>query len=476
MFIQSSPRSAPAWPPQIAAKGQPGQLRQCFALALLLHIWLVLMFGNATGTARPGAGVWGRLNVTLAGEQSASGSLAPQPLSALPNGPVGPAKQQRFGGTVRPLEDQSKKTMRPMTPGAAELGAWSERRSDQRAAPPVNAEPPPAEQSQASPALMMAAPAAQTQVKRTLQTPVAGLLASPSQAPTPLDQTPLPQSRVMVMEAAPAATLSRSKPAPMGRVGDELRGLSQQPITPGPLPSLPQFKPVAPPAPKPSAPLPVPVETMAMAAPAPTEEAVPVAVPAEPPKQLAAPLELNRQALREVTALAPASAIQPQAAAAPLAALAASAVAAPSPPAPAPAPVPAQASRTMPPDANAALATPGSMQAAKPGMVPALPQPGAPEAGPRLGVDVATPASTPANQPRLNLNLPRPRGGELSSRGSSGVLQLLPAPPERKSKLTEDLEKAAKDDCRKAYGEKLGLLAVVPLALDAAQANKGCRW
>ncbi|MBT9491998.1 MAG: hypothetical protein IV107_06535, partial [Paucibacter sp.] len=74
-------------------------------------------------------------------------------------------------------------------------------------------------------------------------------------------------------------------------------------------------------------------------------------------------------------------------------------------------------------------------------------------------------------------NLPRPRGGELSSRGSSGVLDLLPTPPERKSKLSEDMEKAAREDCRKAYGEALGLLAVVPLALDAAKSNnKGCRW
>lgn len=65
----------------------------------------------------------------------------------------------------------------------------------------------------------------------------------------------------------------------------------------------------------------------------------------------------------------------------------------------------------------------------------------------------------------------------MSSRGSSGVLDLLPTPPERKSKLSEDMEKAAREDCRKAYGEALGLLAVVPLALDAAKSNnKGCRW
>jgi len=37
------------------------------------------------------------------------------------------------------------------------------------------------------------------------------------------------------------------------------------------------------------------------------------------------------------------------------------------------------------------------------------------------------------------------------------------------------MEKSARDDCRKAYGQQLGLLAVVPLAADAAK-NKGCKW
>jgi hypothetical protein len=173
-------------------------------------------------------------------------------------------------------------------------------------------------------------------------------------------------------------------------------------------------------------------------------------------KQMAAPTELSRQVRSDVKLMTPAPPAQ-SAALAPLAATAASAVTVPSA-VPAPAAI-ATATATIP----------------APGLVPALSSPGSPEAGPRLGQDVATPASTPAKPPPLNLTLPRPRGGELSSRGSSGVLQLLPAPPERKSKLSEDLEKAAKEDCRKAYGEA-GLLAVVPLVLDAAKSNKGCRW
>ena len=50
----------------------------------------------------------------------------------------------------------------------------------------------------------------------------------------------------------------------------------------------------------------------------------------------------------------------------------------------------------------------------------------------------------------------------------------MPVPPERKSKLADSIEGAAKADCRKAYGE-MGLAAAVPLVTDAAS-NKGCRW
>ncbi|MDO9286212.1 MAG: hypothetical protein Q7U26_15050, partial [Aquabacterium sp.] len=99
---------------------------------------------------------------------------------------------------------------------------------------------------------------------------------------------------------------------------------------------------------------------------------------------------------------------------------------------------------------------------------------GAPDAGARVGHDVATAPSLPASAPRLNLDLVRPRGGMISSQGSRGLLQMVPHPPEAKTKLAEDIEKAAKADCRKAYGA-MGLLAVVPLAVDAVR-DKGCRW
>ena len=102
---------------------------------------------------------------------------------------------------------------------------------------------------------------------------------------------------------------------------------------------------------------------------------------------------------------------------------------------------------------------------------------GRPDAGPLAGHDVATAPSAPASAPRLNLELARPRGGELSRQSSAGVLPLLSRPPELPDKLARDIDKAAKADCRKAY-QGMGLLAVVPLAADALRSGKdsGCKW
>ena len=90
---------------------------------------------------------------------------------------------------------------------------------------------------------------------------------------------------------------------------------------------------------------------------------------------------------------------------------------------------------------------------------------------------MATPPSLPASAPRLNLELVRPRGGELSRSPATGALRVLPRPPEPpqpKSKLAEGLEKAQKADCRQAYSP-MGLAAVAPLVRDAVT-GEGCRW
>lgn len=99
---------------------------------------------------------------------------------------------------------------------------------------------------------------------------------------------------------------------------------------------------------------------------------------------------------------------------------------------------------------------------------------GMPDAGSRIGQDLAGPAARPAAPPKLNLELVRPRGAELSRHSASGLFPVLPRPPELKSKLARDIEQAGQTDCRNAYSA-MGLAAAVPLLRDALRAD-GCRW
>ena len=100
---------------------------------------------------------------------------------------------------------------------------------------------------------------------------------------------------------------------------------------------------------------------------------------------------------------------------------------------------------------------------------------GAPDAGQRVGPDAATaPSASASSAAPLNLALPRSRGGPLTGGSTPGVLSLLPRPPE-KNKLADGIGKSAKSDCRDAYAGA-GLLAVVPLVVDAVKKDAGCKW
>ncbi len=55
----------------------PRDVQRCLLLAVLLHVWLVLVFGNATGTAAPGQGVWGSLTVKLLGRSGGEPGAPP---------------------------------------------------------------------------------------------------------------------------------------------------------------------------------------------------------------------------------------------------------------------------------------------------------------------------------------------------------------------------------------------------------------
>jgi len=102
----------------------PKTLQHSLLLAALVHLWLVLSLGNTpAGTALPGQGVGGNLNVRLLGPLA-----APKPPSteftaapeAVATGPAGQAQKPRWGGVVRdtaPPPDSE--------PGTARLGAWA---------------------------------------------------------------------------------------------------------------------------------------------------------------------------------------------------------------------------------------------------------------------------------------------------------------------------------------------------------------
>jgi len=384
------------------------------------------------GTARPGEGVWGALHVTLRGPKTAPGSgAAPAPN----NGPVGSAKQERFGGVIRTGPDAPSDS-----PGAARLGPWSAKaaaplsdKADKPSKPPARPSAKPFEQ----PPKQALTPAPITAIE-PVQAPTASVLRAmpPIETPSSIAQqapdlpdipaslSPFDQVKPVAQLAAPTAPkvlrLAPVQMAPkLARPALDLSAVAT------PLSTLDQVKPVVPLA----APAPVPAHV---------DEAPPVPAPA--PTPASAPV-----------------------------------------PSPTPVPVPVHAVATSPASVpplstlseKTPVAAPERSTAATPSLS-AVPSLGAPDAGSRLGHDVATPPSVPASAPRLSLDLSLPRGGELSSRSTRGLLQLMAPPPETPSKLTQGVEKAAREDCRKAYGGA-GLLAVIPLAIDAAR-DKGCRW
>ena len=400
----------PSWPgagPMVSPT-----LARTLLLAMLLHVWLVLLLGNAPGgTAQRGQGVWGAINVTLRGPET-RGVADPAP-PPLPSGPAGAAEQPRWGGAVReaaPAPSQA--------PGAARLGEWAAETATGAVPAPAAAEPvPPAE-----------------------------LLAQPDR----------------IQRVEPVAPIERTAPALMSPQASPLPAL----------PALPQPEPLPLPAPPSAAP--------------PALATVPP--PAAPPALAEMPAAERQMAL---PLPAPSGAVPALAAPAPAAALPALATA------PALAPLPEPLSRlspalSAPPAAVAPLQPPGAMPLAEAVALPAAAVPawatapplpgggagsaGAADAGSQVGRDVATPPSAAASvPPRLNLQLARPRGGELSRFSTPGVLQLLPRPPELPDQLAKDIAKSAKEDCRKAH-QGLGLLAVVPLAVEALKKDGGCKW
>ena len=92
-------------------------------------------------------------------------------------------------------------------------------------------------------------------------------------------------------------------------------------------------------------------------------------------------------------------------------------------------------------------------------------------------VSIPAPPLPPASAPRpaLNLELPRGAGAAPARLPPTGAALKLELPPQdARSRLSRDIEKSARGDCRTAHADK-GLLGAAFLAADALRRD-GCKW
>jgi hypothetical protein len=122
-----------------------------------------------------------------------------------------------------------------------------------------------------------------------------------------------------------------------------------------------------------------------------------------------------------------------------------------------------------------AVATPDAPASREELFAPRVPAPVAPAPAPPP--PRASERDYDPTKPGIDPEEMRRRAAQLTREGTGQRALLpfpMPAPPERKTKTEEALDKARKPDCRTAYKE-LGLLAAVPLI--ANEFGEGtCRW
>ncbi|HEY1092537.1 MAG TPA: hypothetical protein VGE47_15685, partial [Burkholderiaceae bacterium] len=124
VYRGSLPQGGAAILPLPAQLNDPSLLKRCLLLAVLLHVLLVLVFGSAPGgTARPGEGVLGRLNVVLRTLAPGPSTSEGEPLPQQSTRGSESATTPRHGGRVQP----SKPSPTPETPGEAQLGQTAPR-------------------------------------------------------------------------------------------------------------------------------------------------------------------------------------------------------------------------------------------------------------------------------------------------------------------------------------------------------------
>ncbi len=406
-----------------AAVADQPPLLQFVVLSMLLHLLLIVLFGNSTGGARRNEGWFGPLDVTLGPQSPDSGAefrLAPGLETTSP----GAALLPRAGAT-RPAEAPR----RTLEQGAT-LPA------------PANALP-------------RLSPSAPEEVDKPL--------APATVSPTTIEPLP-PMTRPREL-TQPAELPPRALPALPAAPIEKSVAPSGEPQFAPPVELPPRALPAAPAAPLERTVAPTIERQLAPAAELPPRE-MPVA-PAAPLEQLA-PAPLERQVVPPVEV--PARAL-PTVPAAPIERLAPPKIETEVAP-PVAVPVPSAEPPARPSSPAAQPPIPAAAGPAPRGANPPSPE----EELFRPRHDAGTPAPEP---PRIDLDAARKKAAQeiVSEGGGSRGVFTIPGPPpvDRKSKEAAALEKALKPDCRTAYAN-MGLLAAPVLIASAVAADGSCRW
>ncbi len=462
----------------------PPPLVQFILLSMLLHVLLVLLFGTSNyGGARRGGGLLDSLDVTLrdlSSEQGSGFTIAPgadtqfpgaallRRLESSPATPV-PSVRRDAAPAATPRPPAGSPPPEPARTPAPPAAPVVESTPDVA----ISARPQPAE---SLPKLDLSAP---TEVDKPIAVPVpaAPVDATPTLAPPANLPPAIAPPAIAPTVITPPVALPYEPPPPPAQPLERIAPARIESQMAPPVDLRPREVPVAPAKVEQEPVTPIDVR--------PREVPVPASVPLErivPPqieRQMAPPLEMPAPRRTPVEATAPAHV-------------------APSverETAPVPQALPrSEAIENVPPRErpSPAVIAPGKAPAP---LAPAQANPNGERAKggelPRLHLGVPnvddevfrSRRDGPASSGDAGAALPgingeamhrRAREAAIEGSGSRGVLNLVPPPPERKDRLAEDIAKAAKPDCRTAYGG-MGLLAVLPLVASSVGSG-GCNW
>ncbi len=457
-------------------------------LSFLLHVLLVLLFGDATGV-RHGTSLFGSFVANL----ESRASVLPVPAStSAPSPAANPSRVDRV--TPMPGAQAENKTAEPQTqPAQVQNPAPTSTPEDAVAMTPTPASVMTPDAPAALPPL----------IAKEVITPETSFVV-PAFAPIPdvgtakKVQPPSPQPQPQPIAPIPPPVALEKLPAP--KIENTFK-----PYIP---PTVPAPAPTPPPTPTPTS---APVPVVPTPAPAPLEKISPPKIEQEiapflPPQVLAreapalpapstfAPTPTPLPAPAPAPAPAPvmvapvdrleklaAPKVEREFAPTPSAPVVATPVmATPSAPAVAPTNAAPNAGDLAKPRADANIAPAGATQ--KPSLAPpAVAGGGGTVAGPGAGTAAGNnpnPPGTLGPAPKLDLDGIRARAREIASEGSGqrAAFGFPPLPKEAPKKSIEKIfDKALqRPDCKDAYAD-MGLAAVVPLIRDTVK-NEGCRW